>query len=137
MRRKSKNPVEVLRKKCVERAKIIAKERDNYTCRYCGKKRPEVQIHGSHIYGEGTYRSMSGDPDNIIALCAVHHVGGYWKNNKEPSWHESPMEMVSWFNKKYPDLRKELLKRSRLHPTTDLQYWQKKWEELSTPAILQ
>ena len=126
MRKASKNPAAVLRKKCVELAKTIAKTRDNYTCRYCGAKKPDVQIHGSHIYGEGTYHSMSADPDNIIALCAKHHVGGYWKNNNDVSWHESPMEMAEWFQTNYPELYKSLKERSRENIQADRFYWEKK-----------
>src|SRR3990167_4049610 len=67
------------RKKCVEIAKKKAKELVNYTCEHCGRtKKDGWQIHGSHIYSEGVYKSMSADVDNILALCATCHTGGFF-----------------------------------------------------------
>lgn len=118
------------RKKCVTEAKRQVRQDHDFKCEYCGQGEPLKQTHGSHIYGEGTYKSMSADKDNILCLCATHHVGGYWKNNKEPSWHESPMEMTEWFRTNYPERHEELKRRIRTTTVCTLDYWKEKWEEL-------
>lgn len=116
------------RKKCVVWAKLEARKRDNDTCQYCGKSKAQGwQIHGSHILPEGTYISMSADPNNIIALCATHHTGGMWKNAKEPSWHTDPMEMSEWFNKKWPGRYQELRKQAQ---TLQVINWEKRYNEI-------
>lgn len=99
------------RKKCVERAKLEAKERDEWTCQYCGARKPNVAIHGSHILPEGAFPLMSDEPDNLIALCAEHHVGGSNSrmNRALESWHSHPLKFSEWFNKKYPSVYKQLL----------------------------
>ena len=97
------------RKKCVEIAKVLAKERDNYICQRCGRsKKQGYQIHASHLKSEGTHRSMSADLDNIMAKCAQCHM---W-------WHENPTDSDKWFREKYPDLAKTLDKRSQSEVVT-------------------
>lgn len=73
-------------------------------------------MHGSHIYPEGTYVSMSADVDNILCLC-------YWCHFQW--WHKNPLEAAKWFKEKYPDLYKELRKRAQVMRVID---WKKKWE---------
>jgi hypothetical protein len=124
---------EALRKRCVKMAKDISKERAGYKCQYDGCARSKdngFQMHGSHIYGENSNKSMSADPENILCLCAVHHTGGFWKNAKEISWHESPIEMAEWFMNKFPERYKQLRERSRISIVCDEFYWKKKLEEL-------
>lgn len=103
-KRKLKSPKD----KCIELAKKIVRMKANYKCAYCGLGEPRYRTHGSHIYGVGAYPDMSADLDNILCLCATHHIGGYWKNSKEVSWHESPMEMTEWFREKYPERHRQL-----------------------------
>lgn len=112
LRKKGKNPEEQTRKKCVEIAKRLVRIKANFTCEYCGKKEPNVRTHGSHTYSEGIYKSMSADLDNILCLCYTHHLGGYMQV-KEPSWHKNPIEMVNWFEEKYPERALELKIRMR------------------------
>lgn len=114
-------------KKCVELAKKIARMMAFYKCEYCGQGEPQKRTHGSHVYGTGTYRSMGGDVDNILCLCATHHIGGFWKNSKEPSWHEDPMTMVDWFKKKFPQRAEELRLRAQAPQKID---WDLKLKEL-------
>jgi hypothetical protein len=93
------------RKKCVERAKKVALERDGYTCVRCGKSKANGNaIHGSHVYPEGKYHGMSANPLNIKALCYQCHF--QW-------WHKDVMEAKEWFETKYPDRAKELKMLSR------------------------
>ena len=106
------------RKKCVIRAKLKAKERDNYTCVKCGRSAKQgYQIHGSHIKSEGLHRSMSADENNILAMCAQCH---WW-------WHEQPTESDIWFREAYPKLAKELDKRVQKPFKV---YWEKKYKTL-------
>lgn len=124
---------EKVRKKCVDLAKKIIKIKAGYHCEYrdekgrCPRsKKNGYQMHGSHIYGENSNKSMSADTDNLLCFCATHHTGGMWKNAKEPSWHESPKEMVNWFDKTFPIRAIRLEERSRKTTVCDLYYWQKK-----------
>ena len=110
------------RKKCVAWAKNEAKKLVNHTCEHCGRRKADGwQIHGSHIYPEGTYVSMSADVDNILALCARCHTGGMWKNAKEPAWHTDPIYFGEWFKAKYPERYTKLKIRSQL-------VWVVNWE---------
>ena len=109
------------RKKCVDQAKKEAKTRDNYICQKCGKKVEGMNAHGSHIYNEGTYTSMSADSDNILCFCYHCHI--YW-------WHKNPLEASEWFKNKYPQLYKVLRKRSqKIHVVN----WKLRWEEIKSP----
>lgn len=125
-----KNPTERLRKKCVERAKKIVKKKAGYKCAYCGQYKEGAGLHGSHVLSEGIYKSMSADLDNIIALCAIHHMSGYWNLSNKWSWHGTPLEAVKWFQEKYPDQYKELIRRSQKSVQADEYYWKQKWEYL-------
>jgi hypothetical protein len=120
---------EALRKRCVKIAKDIAKIKVGYKCEYDGcprSKKNGYQMHGSHIHGENSHKSMSADVDNILCICAVHHTGGMWHNATEISWHESPRLMVEWFRLKFPERDAELIRRSRISVVCDLNFWQKK-----------
>jgi hypothetical protein len=128
---------EKLRKKCVKLAKDIAKEVAGWRCEYDGEgircpssKLNGKQMHGSHIYGENTHKAMSADPDNILCLCAAHHIGGYWKNLNQLCWHENPVEMADWFRKKYPQRYQELKERTWKSPTCTIQFWEEKEKSL-------
>jgi len=128
----SKSPTEALRKKCVQLAKRIARALANYTCEYCGKKEPQVRTHGSHIYSEGVHLSMSADVDNILCLCATHHMAaGMWNRADHWSWHNSPAEAMEWFKENYPERYETLKLRARENKMCDLKFWQDKWVELN------
>lgn len=107
------------RKKCVIEAKRIALTRDNYTCQRCGRtKEGGTPIHGSHVYPEGRYTSMSADPENIKALCYLDHL--MW-------WHKHPTESGLWFKEKFPERHANLRKKAQITKQTD---WQKELEKL-------
>lgn len=93
------------RKKCIELAKKIAKERDNYTCQKCGASKPNVQIQGAHLLPV-TYGLTAADPENILALCSGCHM---WKAS---SWHQSPLENSEWFQTKFPGRYERLKKKA-------------------------
>lgn len=116
------------RKKAVTLAKKLARMRDEFTCQYCGRKEPNVRTHGSHIYAEGKNPNMSADVDNILCLCAVHHMAhASWNRSNDWSWHGTPKEAIDWFKEKYPELEKELRLRSQKVYKVD---WENKYKEL-------
>lgn len=117
------------RKKCVAWAKDAAKTRDNYTCQHCGKTRDSGwAIHGSHILPEGAYVSMSADVDNIIALCATCHIGGFNRGgSRVKSWHGDPMYFAEWFNKRWPGRYQELHTRAQ---TMTVVNWEQRWASI-------
>lgn len=128
MRRQSKDPTEKKRRKAVLLAKQISKILSNYTCQYCGKRKPQVSVHSHHIYSEGQYRSMSADINNLISVCLTHHNPLYRTN--EMSFHNTPREMNEWFDEKYPELSKELREKSKKSVLCDEIFWDKKIDEL-------
>ena len=77
----------------IEIAKLIAKVRDNYTCRRCGKKGKGLDLHGSHTINEASDHRLASDPDNIIALCYHCHI------NRR---HKNPLEASKRYNETYP-----------------------------------
>jgi hypothetical protein len=94
---------EYYRKKCVTKAKWIARAMAKFTCEYCKEGEPEKRTHGSHIYSEGVNHGMSADLDNILCLCARHHATGQWNRTNGFNWHATPAEAMDWFRKKYPE----------------------------------
>ena len=131
-KKKVKSPT-YWRKKCVQRAKDEAKRMAGYRCEYCGKTKAQGwQMHGSHILPEGAYPLMSASPENILCLCAEHHVAGmssYMGNSREPSWHGDPIHFANWFNKKWPNRYKELRAMNE-EKRTHVVNWEKAYREL-------
>lgn len=122
---------EALRKKCVLKAKAIAKKRDDFRCVYCGVGKPQRMVHSHHFFHEGLFKSMSADPDNLVTLCASHHQGGLWmRSNDGFNFHNSPRESTEWFMEHYPERYKELKKRSLITRPLDMKFWEDKLKEL-------
>ena len=53
------------------RFKIL--KRDNFTCRYCGSKAPEVKLHVDHIIAR--YNGGTDDISNLITACVECNYG--------------------------------------------------------------
>ena len=121
---------EKLRKRAVVIAKEIAKKRDGYKCQYCGIGKPQRQVHSHHIFHEGMCKSMSADPDNLITICAIHHMAGKWVNSRGWNIHGSPRESTEWIQALIPERYAELKQRSLQYQKLDIIYWNKKLEEL-------
>lgn len=51
-------------------------------CEDCGRKPPEIMLHGAHIFGTGAYPRIGADLRNGLCLCAGCHRK--WTNN--PEW---------------------------------------------------
>jgi hypothetical protein len=109
-------------------AKKIARMKAGYKCAYCGQGEPQRNTHGSHIYAEGKTPNMSADVDNILCLCATHHIAARQFKSSNWNWHGSPREAQDWFQEKYPELYKTLLKRSQ--DTMRTVNFEKKYKEL-------
>ena len=62
------------RKSCVKLAKDIAKTKAGYKCEYDGCYRTKeggYQMHGSHIHGENSNKSMSAATKRGSVVCPV------------------------------------------------------------------
>lgn len=81
-------------------AKKIVKDRDNWTCRRCGKDKYQAQMHAAHIYNSNYKALRKGfnrhtgyncclrhDPRNMLTLCAGDHI--FWA-------HRNPHAFVAW-----------------------------------------
>lgn len=111
-----------LYKKCIDLAKLIAKERDGWTCQWCWKK---TNIQASHIINEARDHRLAIDPYNIKALCYNCHL---WL------WHKDPILASKRFNKKFPwrwdKLQKQHIKNQSLWSISQVWY-EEKLEELT------
>src|SRR3990167_2683787 len=108
------------RKKCVNKAKQEAKERDKFICQKCGKKVEGQNAHGSHILPEGAYPLMSAEPNNILCFCYHCHIN--W-------WHKSPLEATEWFNEKWPGRYQEQRKQAD-EKLKHIVNWEQEWNEI-------
>lgn len=117
---------EKLRKKCVLMAKEISKTKDGRLCQYC--KIPGRVVHSHHIFSEGLNKGMSADPDNLITLCWLHHLGGLkFVSTRNFSFHGSPSDATEWLKEIYPDRYLALKIRSRKSVQCDLFYWKRRY----------
>lgn len=48
-------------------------ERDNFTCQYCGRKAPDVELHVDHYVPVAA--GGSNDPSNLVTACADCNLG--------------------------------------------------------------
>lgn len=119
---------EYWRKKAVTVAKKVARMQAGFKCAYCGMGEPQRLTHGSHIYAEGKNKNMSADVDNILCLCARHHVTIHGRMHNDWNWHGTPREAQDWFEEKYPRLHQELRRRSQ--DTMKIVNWKSKYTEL-------
>ena len=123
--------VERMRKRCVQLAKDISKERDGWRCCYCKVGKPQRRMHSHHFFHEGLYKSMSADIDNLITLCAMHHQGGFgWKSHDTFNFHNTPAESTQWFIDNYPERYAALKERTKTTQQLNMLYWNNKYLEL-------
>ena len=74
MKRKSRT------KTALDLWKKYVKQRDGYTCRRCGKSRPDVQIQAHHVISSTNWR-LRFDPLNGVCVCAGCHMGFFHGND--------------------------------------------------------
>jgi hypothetical protein len=53
--------------------RFLVLRRDNYTCRYCGRKAPNVELHVDHVVPWSTVREHK--IDNLVASCRDCNLG--------------------------------------------------------------
>lgn len=55
------------------RERFAILKRDNFACRYCGAKAPDVKLHVDHVHP----RSLGGtnDPSNLVTACEDCNMG--------------------------------------------------------------
>lgn len=92
-------------KKLVAKAKACVKQRDKYTCQYCGKEVEGSNCHASHILNVGTHKNMELDPSNMKVLCYHHHMN--W-------WHKDILHATKWFQEKFPVRYEYVMRMSKL-----------------------
>ena len=56
-----------------KRTRYEVLRRDSFTCRYCGSKAPDVELHVDHVMP--TALGGSDKPDNLVAACRDCNVG--------------------------------------------------------------
>lgn len=61
-------------KDCVsQRTRFYVMYRDKFTCRYCGRKPPEVKLQVDHIISESDGGTV--EPENLVAACVDCNTG--------------------------------------------------------------
>ena len=56
-------------------------KRDKFTCQYCGRKAPEVQLHVEHK--KAVINGGANSLENLVASCATCNHGKYAEDYKE------------------------------------------------------
>jgi hypothetical protein len=86
------------KKKAIDMAKLVAKERDGYVCQKCGRSREQGwTMHAAHIMPV-SWSGTCADPENMLTLCATCHSMG------KTSAHDDPVNFGRWFDEHYPGL---------------------------------
>lgn len=86
------------RKRLIKRldqaAMAYIRERDKWTCQWCGKRVDGSNAHCSHVIPRSRGNALRWDPMNLKLLCFHCHI------NK---WHKDPNEASRWFRFKFPE----------------------------------
>lgn len=85
------------KKKAIDLAKTLVKQKQNYVCERCGRSRDAsgYQMHGSHVMSV-SFAKTAALPENILCLCSSCH------KMSPQSWHEDPVGAARWFDQKWP-----------------------------------
>ena len=87
-------------KKCVQ----IVWQRDNATCRRCGKKYSRTDgmkpFHIHHIYGFAQFPYLRANPDNLVLLCKECHNFVHSKQNIDHEFMLKKIIIPSWLYKR-------------------------------------
>lgn len=90
-----------IKKKLEKLCNQIVKERDDYTCQWCGKKVEGSNCHASHIIPKSHCGRLRYNPLNLKVLCYNCHIH---------KWHKDPIRADEWIKEKFPERIKELKK---------------------------
>lgn len=69
------------------------RQRDNWTCQWCGKKVDSHNAHCSHVIPRSRGNALRWDLRNLKLLCHHCHIN---------LWHKDPLS-TDWFKQKFPD----------------------------------
>ena len=112
------------KKKAIELAKKIAKDRAGWKCEKCGRsKKQGWQMHGAHIIPV-EYANTACLIENILCLCAKDHSIG------RDSAHENPVPFTRWLEKKYPGRYDKLWEIARKVKPIYSTEWEEKYKTL-------
>lgn len=78
-------------------------ERDNATCKLCGKEyTPDIKrrFHIHHIYPFNDYPKHRTNPDDLVLLCSKCHAFVHSKKNTEHKYMLVPMELPEWLKER-------------------------------------
>ena len=106
MKRRKKTPKQKAKARLEKLVKDHVKERDNYTCRYCGAQVYGSNCHAAHVIPVSACGRLAFDPANLIVLCYHHHIN--W-------WHKNPTEAGPWFRDNWPETMAYLEQQKRIH----------------------
>lgn len=62
-----------MRKHISTRTRFEVLKRDGFTCQYCGRKAPNVELHVDHV--QAVVRGGKNDMDNLTSACADCNLG--------------------------------------------------------------
>lgn len=68
-------------KQLTPKMRFVILKRDKFTCQYCGRKAPEVQLHVEHRRARSN--GGSNDLENLVTSCATCNHGKYAEDYKE------------------------------------------------------
>ena len=98
------------KKKSIELAKKIAKDKASWKCEKCGRtKKQGWKMDGAHIIPV-EYGLTCANPENILCLCATCHRLG------RNAAHENPVPFTRWLEETFPgryDKLWEIARKSR------------------------
>lgn len=105
------------RKKSIEKAKKIARERDK-CCQRCRKKE---KLQGSHVIPVSRSLRLAADPDNIKALCYACH---FYRR------HRDVIAATDWFKEKWPGRYERLLEKDKVEWSLWIVFRRETYEKL-------
>jgi len=80
--------------RCRELTALLVKQRDEYTCQWCGQTQEQgFKIDAAHVLPKGTHPRMQFELINIVSLCFRCH---------DQRWHKESRGLP-WFKEAYPD----------------------------------
>lgn len=93
--------------------------RDNFTCQYCGRKAPNVELEVDHI--KPVAKGGSNDDDNLITACHDCNIGKSAKLLRESSLLESADQLVKEYESAQSALEKFIKAKELLHSYSEYQ----------------
>ena len=92
--RKKKTPRQKVEKALDKCWREAVKERDKYTCQWCGKKVEGSNAHASHVVPRSNGKRLRWQILNGKCLCFHCHMN---------LWHKDPIAGAEWFKAKFPE----------------------------------